>query len=35
MRSLATATMTDLIYIAVIIGFFLIAALYARFCESL
>jgi hypothetical protein len=35
MRSLATPTMTDLIYIAVTIGFFLIGALYARFCDTL
>lgn len=35
MRSLATPIMTDLIYIAVTIGFFLIGALYARFCDTL
>lgn len=35
MDSLATITMTDLIYITVTLGFFLIGALYARFCETL
>jgi len=35
MRSLATPTMTDLIYIAATLGFFLIGALYARFCDTL
>ena len=35
MSPLATTTMTDLIYIAVIFGFFSLAALYARFCETL
>ncbi len=33
--SLATFTMTDFIYIAVTLGFFLISAFYARFCETL
>ena len=33
--ALATSTMTDLIYIAVTLGFFLIGALYARFCDTL
>ncbi len=28
-------TMTDLIYIAVTLGFFTLGALYARFCETL
>lgn len=27
--------MTDLIYIAITLGFFVLCALYARFCESL
>lgn len=35
MKSPATSTMTDLNYIAATLGFFLIGALYARFCESL
>lgn len=35
MKSSATTIMTDLIFIALTIGFFAIGALYARFCESL
>ncbi len=35
MVSLATSTMTDLIYIAVTLGFFLTAGFYSRFCDTL
>lgn len=35
MVPLATTTMTDLIYLAVTLGFFTLGALYARFCETL
>jgi mannose/fructose/N-acetylgalactosamine-specific phosphotransferase system component IID len=31
----AHPTMTDLIFIAVTLGFFVLGALYARYCESL
>ncbi len=30
-----TKTMTDLIFIGVIVAFFIVAALYAAFCEKL
>ena len=32
---LARTTMIDLIFIAVTLGFFILGALYARYCESL
>jgi hypothetical protein len=35
MVPLATTIMIDLIFIAVTLGFFVLAALYARYCESL
>ena len=34
MVPLATTTMIDLIFIAVTLGFFVLAALYVRYCES-
>jgi hypothetical protein len=33
--AIVRAVMIDLIYIAVVIAFFVICALYARFCEKL
>lgn len=35
MAPVATTTMTDIIYIAVTLGFFALGMLYARFCETL